>query len=120
MITNTFAQPGRAAGLTMEEITDKVVQRNATADGLQLLKIDESNDVPINCRNLVALVIWPLQDFHWYRLDNNTQFSHKPGQGRVRDGDENSCCIADPRKCNVDPYTFVTFMKTDPELVSID
>ncbi|CAG2195241.1 unnamed protein product [Mytilus edulis] len=73
MITNTFAQPGRAHGLDIEEITGPVVQENATADGLQV--VPPEDNVPKEVRNLVALVIWPSTDFHWYRLDKTT-FSH--------------------------------------------
>ncbi|XP_052066038.1 insoluble matrix shell protein 1-like [Mytilus californianus] len=120
MKTNTFAQPGRASGLPMEEITGVVVQKNAEADGLQLQVVAEDGNVPINIRNLVALVIWPSQDFHWFRLDNNNQFSHKPGQSFVRDYDEDHDIITDPRQCNLGPYKFVTFMTTVPQLVHID
>ena len=52
-------------------------------------------------------------DFHWYRLDDNKLWSHKPGSSpaTIYDGDGN--LISDPRKAAMSAidYKFVSFMK---------
>lgn len=56
-------------------------------------------------------------DYHWYRLDNNTEgyWSHKPVSTRVTDVDGAGNKISDPRKAANSPYgpdyEFVTFMQ---------
>jgi hypothetical protein len=79
--TDTFAQPGRAAGIDIQgqEGNLDAVTKAARADGLQLL----ANVYPAGDPgegNFVALGIsTQLDDFHWWRLDNDTKWSHKPG-----------------------------------------
>ena len=41
-------------------------------------------------------VVAPNKDFHWYRQDDNGNFSHKPGQLYVRDFDVSKNKIKDP------------------------
>lgn len=122
MITNTFAQPGKKHGLKLKKhhIDGNTVKRYATKDGLEPLTVNDDDAVPTNIRNLVALVIWPDEDFHWYRLDQTLTFSHKPGTDEVRNTDEDDHTIRDPRLAARGPYIeFVTFMRTDPKIVSI-
>jgi hypothetical protein len=112
-ITNTFAQPGRATGhMYPWPPTCTGVGAGAHSDGL------------VACANFVAplaaghgwyvgLVIWPGNDYHWYRQDNKGCWSHKPGGTPARDTDNSGHAIADPRTCNRGPYTvFCTFMVT--------
>ena len=61
------------------------------------------------------------QDYHFYRLDNNGHWSHKPGQHPVTDRDGNGDRITDPREADQSPipYEFVCFMTTDRNTVTI-
>lgn len=111
-ITNSFAQPGRAHGIGPLVMNCASVQGGATADGLN------------SCANFaaalapgrgwyVALVIWPGQDFHWYRQDDLGCWSHKPGATPARNYDNAGGAIPDPKTCNRGPYTqFCTYMTT--------
>jgi hypothetical protein len=115
--TNTFAQPGRAHGTPATSMSCPGVQPSAQADGL------------VPCANFatplakgqgwyVALVIWPGQDYHWYRQDNVGCWSHKPGQTAVRNYDNAGKPISDPNTCNRGPYTvFCTYMVTNKSVV---
>ena len=58
-------------------------------------------------------------DWHWYRLDNNGQWSHKPGSTSVTDTDNIGNVITDPRVCAMGLYQFVTFMTADRTTVTI-
>lgn len=120
IITNSFAQPGRQSGQTLNPGNGESVKRCAVSDGLVTINVNPTNPVPTTVRNLVALVIWPNEDFHWYRLDDSLSFSHKAGETKARDTDEKGKKIDDPRTANRGPYTeFTTFMKTDPNIVKI-
>lgn len=52
-------------------------------------------------------------DFHWYRLDNNGRWSHKPGDTRPTDRDNAGNQITDPRAAALGRYQFVSFMTSD-------
>lgn len=107
--TDTFAQPGRAAGAMYTSLSCGSVGPAAVAD--QLIDTpDADNECPC-VGHLVALVIWPGVDFHWYRKGRNGWWSHKPGATPVTDVDNSGHSIFDPRNANRGPYTdFCTFM----------
>ncbi|MEW5922760.1 MAG: hypothetical protein AB1746_02100 [Candidatus Zixiibacteriota bacterium] len=71
--TNTYAQPGYAHGAT-HSLTCATVSAAAQADGLVPTNIDKGCR---ECTHIVALVISPNKDYHWYRLDDNGRWSHK-------------------------------------------
>jgi hypothetical protein len=49
-------------------------------------------------------------DFHWYRLNNDGLWLHKPGGLRIRDYDDSCRIIYNPETCNRGRYTeFVGF-----------
>ena len=100
--TDTFAQPGRAGGYTPSDITCDEYLKAARADGL--VSIDCDKRCP-KCCHKVALVIWPGVDFHWYRQDDNGNWSHKPGKTAARDRDDSDHPITDPRTADRGPYT---------------
>ncbi len=50
----------------------------------------------------VALVVAPGVDYHWYRLDDNCQWSHKPGSTEARNVDASGNPITDPQAANRD------------------
>ena len=112
-ITNTFAQPGRATGHEAQHMTCADVTAAATSDGLQAVP---NFSAPLQKGGgwYVALVIWPGQDYHWYRQDNSGCWSHKSGQGPARDIDAAGNPIVDPQTCDRGPYTdFCTYMVTN-------
>lgn len=111
-ITNTFAQPGRATGHPITVLSCAGVTPSAQSDGL-VVTADFSGPLAAGQGWYVALVIWPNQDYHWYRQDNVGCWSHKPGQTPVTNKDSAGNAINDPRTCDRGPYTdFCTFMIT--------
>lgn len=107
--TDTFAQPGRAAGAMYTALTCAAVRPAAIAD--DLLDAPGANNKCPKEGHLVALVVWPGGDFHWYRKGRNGYWSHKPGSTQVRKVDNSGALIPDPRTADRGPYTdFCTFM----------
>ncbi len=112
-MTNTFAQPGRATGHQATVMDCKQVTPAATSDGLKAVNNFHAS-LAAGKGWYVALVVWPKQDYHWYRQDKSGCWSHKPGQTQVRDVDNGGQKIADPQTCNRGPYTdFCTYMVTN-------
>jgi hypothetical protein len=121
--TDTFAQPGRASGVyTLTPPPDCAgVDRGAVSDGLKPVDCDSGCGCR-GCCDRVALAVslgspalrvdeagdvyeWPLYDYHFYRLDSNGLWSHKPGGSPVTNRDASGNLISDPRTCNRGPYT---------------
>lgn len=101
--TDTFAQPGRGCGRMYTALTCAEVTRAALCDRLhRRYDCFPDSERP---RYLVALVIWPNQDFHWYRLNSGSSWSHKPGSTAVRNVDNSGRIIRDPATCDRGPYT---------------
>ncbi|WP_131281718.1 hypothetical protein [Hylemonella gracilis] len=111
-ITNTFAQPGRGSGSMYTAMDCGNVGGAAQRDGQ--IPIGPPASTPAQGQ-FIALVIWPGYDFHWYRQDNNTKWSHKPGQTPARNTDNSGALISDPRNCNRGPYSnFCSFYHCIP------
>jgi hypothetical protein len=107
--TDTFAQPGLAAGQEYTALECANVRAAAVADEL-IDDPDADNRCPGHGQ-LVALVMAPGWDFHWYRKDRDGMWSHKPGGTPVTNLDNAGHPIADPRHADRGPYTdFCTFM----------
>lgn len=107
--TDTFAQPGRGSGAIYTAITGPAVRAAAIRD--ELIDSPNADNKCPNEGHLVALVIWPNVDFHWYRKGNNGFWSHKPGSTQVTNLDNSGNPITDPRTANRGNYTqFITFM----------
>jgi hypothetical protein len=107
--TDTFAQPGRAAGAEYTALTCSAVRPAAIAD--DLIDAPGANNKCPKEGHLVALVIAPGFDFHWYRKGRNGYWSHKPGSTEARNIDNSGAWIPDPRTADRGPYTdFCTFM----------
>lgn len=99
---DTFAQPGSAGGYTPTALTCEEYTKAAAADGL--IKVFRCKPCPYCCHK-VALVIWPGNDYHWYRQDDNGRWSHKPDGGLATDKDTQGNLIDDPETANRGPYT---------------
>ena len=107
--TDTFAQPGLAAGAEYTALTCASVRPAALAD--DLVDSPGANNRCPKEGHLVALVIAPGWDFHWYRKGRNAYWTHKPGATPATNVDNSGALIPDPRTANRGPYTdFCTFM----------
>jgi hypothetical protein len=107
--SDTFAQPGLASGAMYASLSCPDVLAAAVRDEL----VDSpgaDNKCPTE-GHLVALVVWPGGDFHWYRKGRNGAWTHKPGSTAVTNLDNAGAAIGDPRTADRGPYTdFCTFM----------
>ena len=79
------------------------VTAGALSDGLA--SRPDGSQAAQHCCHTVALVMAPGYDYHWYRLDNNGMWSHKPGGWLATNRDASGNLISDPRTCNRGPYT---------------
>jgi hypothetical protein len=101
--TNTFAQPGRAHGADTDIMSCPTVTDAAMADGLHK-RCDclPDREYP---RRLMALVVAPDYDYHWYREQMEGFWGHKPGGTAARNHDNNGVVIVNPETCARAPYT---------------
>lgn len=96
-------QPGAGCGHMYTALTCAEVTRAALCDGLhRRYDCFPDSEYP---RHLVALVIWPNYDFHWYRKQKEGFWGHKPGSTAVRNVDNSNKVILDPATCDRDGYT---------------
>ncbi len=95
--TDTFARPGVGSGRTYPFPTRcKDVYAATLRDGLVEVPISEINKCPDE-GHLVALVISPMIDFHFYRKGRDGFWSHKPGINPATNLDQDGKPIVDPR-----------------------
>lgn len=107
--TDTFAQPGRAAGAQYKSLSCADVSTAAIVD--DLIADPSANNACPAYGHLVALVVAPGWDFHWYRKGKDGMWTHKPGSTPVTNVDNSGNAITDPRTANRGPYTdFCMFM----------
>lgn len=101
--TDTFAQPGRAHGAQASTMACANVTTAAMADGLHK-RCDclPQSEYP---RRLMALVIDPGWDYHWYRHQRGGFWGHKPGSTAARNVDNSNVVITNPESCNRGGYT---------------
>lgn len=101
--TDTFAQPGRAHGAQTFTMACSNVTTAAMADGLK----KRCNCLPASeyPRRLMALVIDPGFDYHWYRHQRGGFWGHKPGSTAARNVDNSNVVITNPETCDRGGYT---------------
>ena len=101
--TDTFAQPGRAHGAQTGTMACNTVTTAAMADGLKKRcnPCLPASEFP---RRLMALVIWPGHDYHWYRHQRGGFWGHKPGHTAARNWDNSNVVITNPETCNRGNY----------------
>lgn len=104
-ITMTFAQPGRAHGCYPWSLRDCVgVHDGAQCDGL--ITLSSGDDPCPGNMHRVYLVVWPNNDYHWYRQDApDGMWSHKPGGTRATNRDNSGHLIYSPETADTGPYT---------------
>lgn len=101
--TDTFAQPGRAHGAMTNVMACSNVTTAAMADGLKKrCTCLPQSEYP---RRLMALVIWPNADYHWYRHQRGGFWGHKPGGTAARNTDNSGIVITNPETCDRGGYT---------------
>jgi hypothetical protein len=108
--SNTFAQPGRKTGHMYTSLDCTSVGNGATSDGCKPLCSYKAK--------LVALVIWPGVDYHWYRRHSEGFWGHKPGSTAARNTDSSNILIdgtvRTPFNCNRGPYTIFCGYRYSP------
>jgi hypothetical protein len=98
--SGTTAQPGRISGAHYSEFSCWNVGVAASYDGVGTTCAFVSN--------LVALVIWPGVDFHWYRLQAEGFWAHKIGHGPATNLESGGHVIQGewtPANCGRGPYS---------------
>lgn len=114
--TDTFPQPGRQAGASITTLDCADTGRAARADGVH----NAGDCLPDSekPRLLVALVIWPGNDYHWYRLHSEGFWGHKPGETPAVNVDNSGAVISNPETCDRGPYTdFCRYMLVPNSIV---
>ena len=101
--TDTFAQPGLATGHQASVMACANVTAASLSDGLH----KRFNCFPAseNPRWLMALVVAPGQDYHWYRKQKEGFWGHKPGHTAARNVDNNNHVVLNPETAARGPYT---------------
>jgi hypothetical protein len=95
-------QPGIGSGSMFASLSAADVSAAAKRDGAHDVNdCFPDSEAP---RLLVALVIWPGEDYHWYRKHPNC-WGHKPGSTDARNVDSSNAVITDPQSCDRGPYT---------------
>jgi hypothetical protein len=101
--TNTFAQPGRATGYYPYPMACGSVMNGALSDGAR--KFGDCLPDSENPRWLMALVVWPNVDYHWYRYHSNGFWGHKPGSTPARNTDNSGRIIYNVQTADRGGYT---------------
>lgn len=104
--TNTYAQPGEAAGQKWTALDCPAVTKAAKADGLKSVS-NENGCGCSDCHHLVALVVKPSgsKDYHWYRRDRDGKWSHKMAWTPCTNLDDSNNIITDPKTADRGAYT---------------
>jgi hypothetical protein len=107
--TDTFAQPGKGSGQMYGALSVAEVRAAAIRDDV-INSPKHGNKCPKE-GHLIALVIAPAYDFHWYRRGRFGRWTHKPGGTQATDRDNSGKIITNPQTADRGPYTqFAGFM----------
>ncbi len=114
--TDSYGQPGMAAEQQYNNLSacatpmgSMSARLGALADGL--IDLPANNNKCPNSGHLVALVIAPGFDYHWYRKGRNGKWSHKIGGSPATILDNCGNPISDPRTADRGSYVdFCSFM----------
>lgn len=115
--TDTYAQPGYASGgeendLSACSVPAGHISARMGAENDGLIALPSNNNTCPAMGHLVALVIAPDSDYHWYRKGRNGKWSHKMGGSPATILDNSGNPITDPRTADRGSYVdFCTFMQ---------
>jgi hypothetical protein len=119
-ITNTFAQPGKGSGSIITDILCFTVTQAAVRDGQISVTLAASTPAEGHFIALVSANHANFKDYHWYRLDSNAMWSHKPGSTAAKNTDNSGKLISDPRTADRGPYVdFCGFFHCIPSKTTI-
>lgn len=102
-VTNNFAQPGESGGVSYELNCESVLEAVTHDEGLT-----PADPFTFNTKSdetLVALVVSPDWDFHWYRRGDNGLWTHKNGSLPAKNVDESGNEIEDLEAADRGSYT---------------
>jgi len=103
-VTDSFAQPGEAAHVELEDLTCQEVTAAVAQDqGITptpFFPYDKKTD-----DTLIALVVAPGDDFHWYRRDDSGKWTQKLGPMRATAVDNSGKEITSVETADRGPYT---------------
>lgn len=103
-VTNSYAQPGEASNSEYAALTCSDVYEAASKDlGLEPTPYFKFNNKQEE--TLIALVVAPDYDYHWYRRDDNGQWTHKMGGTPATDKDDSDKKILSPETADRSDYT---------------
>lgn len=103
-VTNSFAQPGEASGEYFDLSCLSVAKAAAADLGLTVtLPFDLVVSTPQE--TLIALVVAPDYDFHWYRRGQDNLWTHKPGSLLATNLDQSDNLISSPEVADRGDYT---------------
>ena len=112
---NSFGQPGIGGGLIdrpsycagpLGDATLNCPDKTAGASADGLISTGAKPSLAgVEFGHVVALVIAPGHDFHWYRRDRDGMWSHKPGATEATNLDDSDRPISDPRTADRGAYT---------------
>ena len=114
LTTQRVCVSGRASGQQFRRpATVTGVLQATIRDGFVPLPFYSPNTFSATC--YMALAIWPGVDYHFYRLDSNMLWSHKPGKTPVRNTDNSGNRIVDPRLADRGNYVvFAGYLGNHP------
>lgn len=121
LITNTFAQPGNGGGVANPYPPNCPGTADASvSDGQVRIANPDMNPAQGQIIALVVASQVDFMDYHWYRRDQDGNWTHKPGRTRARNTDNSGNRIASPETCDRGPYkSFCGYFHCVPSAVRI-
>lgn len=124
-ITHSLSQPGRSHGISAVKYTKEGLIKGAKLDGLKSLG-DKVEDIPRKLDRGTHLVALAIADSakdevsqHWFRLDNNGNWSHKMGCGKPKQLDCNDDVISDLSTADLGSYKLAGYFECPRNTVRV-
>ena len=118
--TGTYAQPGRAGGVQYSSVDETQLRAACILDQISDLEDTAAGVFPDTSNNcLMVLAIIPGLDFHFYRQDSDSNWSHKPGPRTPTNLDNSGNVITDPRTADIGPYKYTRFLSVCPRKIMV-
>jgi hypothetical protein len=102
--TDTFAQPGESGGVYYGDLECQEITKAVGADS-GILQTEFFPMATKRDETLIALVVAPGYDYHWYRRGDDGMWTHKMGGTRATNKDQSGEEISDPTKADRGDYT---------------